>query len=152
MKLHRASIASFLLVIATLAQPATAQDLSITKLADRTRAKIGETITYYITVTNLGPGTATGVVFGNALPDQLNLVSFTVTQGTVINQTFCSVPSMDPGASVTATLLATPIDNPAQSERRFTNTSFIVESATTDPNSRNNTASVRVHITGTINK
>ena len=152
MKLHRASIASLLLVIATLAQPATAQDLSITKLADRTRAKIGETITYYITVTNLGPGTATGVVFGDSLPDQLNLVSFTVTQGTVINQTFCSVPSMQPGASVTATLLATPIDNPAQSERRFTNPSSIVESATTDPNSSNNTASVRVHITGTINK
>ncbi|HEU4419952.1 MAG TPA: DUF11 domain-containing protein [Planctomycetota bacterium] len=152
MKLHRASIASLLLVIATLAQPVTAQDLSITKLADRTRVKIGETITYYITVTNLGPGTATGVVFGDSLPDQLNLVSFTVTQGTVINQTFCSVPSMDPGASVTATLLATPIDNPAQSERRFTNPSSIVASAPTDTNSSNNTASVRVHIIGTINK
>ena len=133
-----------------MAQPAMAQDLSITKLADRTRVKIGETITYYITVTNLGPGTATGVVFGDSLPDQLNLVSFTVTQGTVINQTFCSVPSLEPGGSVTATLLATPIDNPAQSERRFTNTSFIAQSTTIDPNGNNNIASVRVHIIGNI--
>jgi hypothetical protein len=51
---------------------------------------------------------------------------------------------------VTATLVATPIDNPAQSERRFTNTSFIAASTTIDPNGSNNTASVSVHITGTI--
>jgi uncharacterized repeat protein (TIGR01451 family) len=150
MKLPRVSIASVLLALMAMAQPAMAQDLSITKLADRTRVKIGEYVTYYITVTNLGPDTATGIVFGDSLPDQLNLVSFTTTQGSVVNQSFVSVPSLPPGASVTATLVATPIDNPAQSERRFTNTSFIAASTTIDPNGRNNTASVSVHITGTI--
>ena len=147
---HLTSITSVLLTIATLAWPATAQDLRITKVADHTRVRIGETITFTITVTNLGPGTATGIVFGDPLPDPLNLVSFSCSQGTVINQTFCSVASLGSGASVTATLIATPITNPAQSERRFTNTSFIAESATADPNSSNNTASVRVRIIGNI--
>ena len=83
-------------------------------------------------------------------PDPLNLVSFTCSQGTVINQSFCSLASLGPGASVTATLVATPITNPAQSERRFSNTSFLAECATPDPNSSNDTASVRVHIIGNI--
>ena len=150
MNLHPASIASVLLTLATLAQPATAQDLRITKVANRTNVRIGENITFTITVTNLGPGTATGIVFGDSLPDPLNLVSFSCSQGTVFNQSFCSLASLGPGASATATLVATPITNPAQSERRFTNTSFIAESATPDPNSSNNTASVRVHIVGNI--
>ena len=150
MNLHRTSIASVLLAIAVMAQPAMAQDLSIIKLADRTRVKIGEYVTYYITVTNLGPGVATGVVFGDSLPDQLNLVSYTVTQGTVVNQTFCSVDSLAPGASVTATLVATPITNPTQAERVFTSTSYVAASTTTDPKGTNNSATVSVHITGKI--
>ena len=150
MKLHPASIASALLTIATLTQPATAQDLRLTKVADSNHVRIGETITFTITLTNPGPGIATGIVFGDSLPDPLNLVSFTCSQGTVINQSFCSLASLGPGASVTATLVATPITNPAQSERHFSNTSFIAECATPDPNSSNNTASVRVHIIGNI--
>src|SRR5215203_5531421 len=52
-------------------------DLEITKTADRKTVKIGETITYTITLTNLGPDAATDVVFGDPIPDQLNLVSST---------------------------------------------------------------------------
>jgi hypothetical protein len=80
----------------------------------------------------------------------LNLVSFSCSAGTVTGQTFCSLESLASGASVTATLVATPITNPAQNERHFTNTSFIAESATADPNSANNSDSVRVHIVGNI--
>ena len=150
MNLHTASIASLLLTLASLTQPLIAQDLRITKVADRTRVRIGETITFTITLTNLGPGTATGIVFGDPLPDPLNLVSFSCSAGTVVQQSFCSVASLASGASVTATLVATPITNPAQSERRFTNTAFISESATPDPNSSNNTASLRLRIIGNI--
>ena len=132
-------------------QPAAAQesaDLALTKVADRKNVRIGENITYTITLTNLGSDTATGVVFGDPLPDPLNLVSFTCSQGTISGGPFCVVESVPSGASVTATLVATPITNPAKSERRFTNTAFISESATPDPNITNNSATVRTHIIG----
>jgi uncharacterized repeat protein (TIGR01451 family) len=132
-------------------QPAAAQgtaDLAITKVGESKKVRIGENITYTITLTNLGPDTATGVVFGDPLPDPLNLVSFTCSQGSSNGGSFCTVDSVPSGASVTATLVATPITNPAKSERRFTNAAFISESATFDPNSSNDISTVRTHIVG----
>ena len=123
-------------------------DLELTKVADRKNVRIGDNITFMITVTNLGPDTATGVVFGDSIPDPLNLVSFTCGQGTIVGGSFCSVGTVESGVSVTAILVATPITNPARSERKFSNTAFISESATADPNSSNNSASVEVHIIG----
>jgi uncharacterized repeat protein (TIGR01451 family) len=43
-------------------------DLSITKTADQKTVTIGETITYTITLTNLGPDEATDFVFGDPIP------------------------------------------------------------------------------------
>lgn len=65
---------------ASAEEPGT--DLAITKVADQTRAKIGETITFTITVTNLGPDTATGIYFGDSIPDPLNFVSSSCDRGT----------------------------------------------------------------------
>jgi len=132
-------------------QPAAAQesaDLTLTKVADRRHVRIGENITFTITLTNLGPTTATGIVFGDPLPDPLNLVSFSCSQGTIGGLSFCAVDSLPSGASVTAVLVATPITNPAKSERWFSNTAFIAEAATPDPDSSNNSASVTTHIIG----
>lgn len=132
-------------------RPAFAQetaDLALTKTADRKNVKIGENITFTITVTNLGPGTATGIVFGDPVPDPLNLVSFSCSQGTVSGQSFCAVDSLASGESVTATLVGTPITNPAKSERKFTNTAFISETTTFDPNSNNDSALLNLHIVG----
>jgi uncharacterized repeat protein (TIGR01451 family) len=132
-------------------QPAAAQgaaDLKLTKVADRKNVRIGENIAYTITLTNLGPDSATDVVFGDPLPDPLNLVSFTCSQGISNGGSFCTVDSVPSGTSITATLVATPITNPAKSERRFTNTAFISDSATPDPDGNNNSASVRTHIIG----
>ena len=123
-------------------------DLAITKTADRKHVKIGDNITFTITLTNRGPGTATDIVFGDSLPDPLNLVSFSCSQGLVQGQSFCAVDSLAKGQSVIATLVATPITNPAQSERRFTNTAFISSSTSFDPNSRNNTDSLKLRIVG----
>jgi uncharacterized repeat protein (TIGR01451 family) len=132
-------------------QPVAAQggaDLNLTKVADRKNVRIGENITYTITLTNLGPDTATDVVFGDPLPDPLNLVSFACSQGISNGGSFCAVASVPSGTSVTATLVATPITNPAKGERRFTNTAFISEAATPDPNSNNNSALATTHIIG----
>lgn len=121
-------------------------DLSITKTADQKTVKIGETITYTITLTNLGPDEATDVVFGDPIPDQLNLVSSTC--GDV--SAFCAVASLESGDSVTLTVVATPIANLAHSERRVTNSAFIEESSSTDPNAANDIASVTVRIVGPL--
>ena len=150
MKLHRASIACVLLASATLALPAPAQDLGITVLADRTRVRIGETVTFLITMTNLGPATATGIVFGDSLPGPFQVVSFSCSQGSLVNQSFCSVPSLAAGASVTAILVATPIRVPAKNEKILTNIAIIAQSDTPDPNSGNNAALLELHITSKL--
>src|SRR5215208_7913472 len=121
-------------------------DLEITKTADRKTVKIGETVTYTITLTNLGPDAATDIVFGDPIPDQLNLVSSTC--GNV--SAFCTVASLESGASVTLVVVATPISNLAQSERRVTNSAFIAESNSTDANAANDIASATVRVVGPL--
>jgi uncharacterized repeat protein (TIGR01451 family) len=121
-------------------------DLQITKVAAQKTVRAGGTVTYTVTVTNLGPGPATGVVFGDSLPDQLNLVDSTC--GAV--SAFCSVESLPSGASATITIVATPIANLGRGERRITNTAFVLESQTSDPNPSNNQASVTVRFVGPL--
>jgi len=135
-------------VWAVSAQEPTA-DLALTKTADQKNVKIGENIRFTITVTNLGPDAASGIYFGDPIPDPLNLVSTTCSRGTAFGGA-CAVDSLAVGESVTATVVATPITNPAQSERQFTNTAFIAQSGTFDPNSSNNSASLSLHIIGKI--
>jgi uncharacterized repeat protein (TIGR01451 family) len=133
-------------VPAASAQEPTA-DLALTKTADRKDVKIGQTITFTITVTNLGPDAATGIYFGDSIPDPLNFVSASCDKGPTFGGA-CAVDSLAVGTSATITIVTTPITNPAQSERKFTNTAFIAQSATFDPNPDNNTASLNLHIVG----
>ena len=122
-------------------------DLALTKTADRTNVKIGQTITFTITVTNLGPDTATGIYFGDSLPDPLNFVSSSCDRGTTF-WGLCRVDSLAVGESATITVVTTPITNPAKSERKFTNLAYIAEATTFDPNPDNNTDSLQLHIVG----
>jgi uncharacterized repeat protein (TIGR01451 family) len=121
-------------------------DLQITKVAGSKTVRVGNTVTYTVTLTNLGPGVATNVVFGDSLPDQLNLVNSTC--GSV--SAFCSLGALPPGASATLIIVATPITNLARNERRISNTAFVAESATTDPDLSNNQASTIVRVVGPI--
>jgi uncharacterized repeat protein (TIGR01451 family) len=131
-------------------QPAAAQgtaDLEITKeFANRNTVRVGENITYLITVTNLGPDTATGVFFGEALPDELNPVSATCSQGTSL-VTGCYVESLPSGDSVTATVVVQAIPN-SKKERRVFNSAQIFSSDTYDPNMSNNNARVETKFIG----
>ncbi|HEX6811937.1 MAG TPA: DUF11 domain-containing protein [Planctomycetota bacterium] len=147
MKLH-ILFATVFLMLQALVEPLVAQDLCITTVADRKKVKIGENITFTITLTNQGPGTATGIVFGDPLPPTLEMVSFSCPVGTQVYPSFCYVESLGAGASVTITLVATPVLYPLKRQRKFLNTTSIVESETVDPNIVNNTASVKVRIKG----
>jgi uncharacterized repeat protein (TIGR01451 family) len=141
-----AIVAAVLLVLG--AETVTAQetaDLQITKVASSKTVRVGETVTYTVTLTNLGPGVATGVVFGDSLPDQLNLVESTC--GAV--SAFCTVDNLPSGASSTLTIVATPITNLARNERRISNTAFVADFGTTsDPNPGNDQASTIVRVAG----
>jgi uncharacterized repeat protein (TIGR01451 family) len=124
-------------------------DLQITKVAESKTVRVGldETVTYTVTLTNLGPGVATGVVFGDSLPDQLNLVRSTCGEVSA----FCTVESLPNGASATLTIVATPITNLARNERRISNTAFIENFGTTsDPNPGNDQASTIVRVVGPL--
>lgn len=128
------------------AQPSA--DLAIRKRVNRKNMRIGEEITFTITVKNLGPSAATNVVFGDPVPDALNFLSFSCSHGAPHGGPFCAVDNIPVGGTVSLTLVTTPTPNPAPDERRFTNTAFIAESAVTDPNPSNNTASLKLHIVG----
>ena len=142
-----ASVAAAVLLICASGQSAAAQetaDLQLTKVAASKTVREGGTVTYTVTVTNLGPGAASGVVFGDSLPDQLNLVDSTC--GSV--SAFCTVETLPAGASAAITIVATPITNLARNERRINNTAFVLESATSDPNPSNDHDSVTVRFVG----
>jgi uncharacterized repeat protein (TIGR01451 family) len=122
-------------------------DLQITKVASSKTVRVGETVTYTVTLKNLGPGVAAGAVFGDPLPDQLNLVSSTCGEVSA----FCTVESLPSGASATLTIVATPITNLARNERRINNTAFVADFGTTsDPNSDNDQASATVRVVGPL--
>jgi uncharacterized repeat protein (TIGR01451 family) len=148
---HFVTLLTVLILMLGIAPSASAEeptaDLALSKTADRKNVKIGENITFTITVTNLGPDGATGIYFGDAIPDPLNFVSAACDKGPIFGGA-CAVDSLGVGESATITIVTTPITNPAQSERKFTNTAFIAESATFDPNPANNTASLNLHIVG----
>ncbi|WP_308873914.1 DUF11 domain-containing protein [Thiothrix subterranea] len=52
-----------------------AVDISLTKIADKTAAKRGETVKYTLTATNDGPDTATGVTVTDTMPAGVKYVS-----------------------------------------------------------------------------
>jgi uncharacterized repeat protein (TIGR01451 family) len=52
-------------------------DLFVTKTADQFSYNVGNTVTYYLTITNFGPSTATNVVVTDTIPAGLSFVSAT---------------------------------------------------------------------------
>ena len=142
-----AVLAALLALRPAPAAAADSADLALTKEADRQAVRVGENVTFTITLTNNGPDTATAIRFGDSVPDALNFVSLACSAGTAAG-TFCAVDGLASGGSVTATLVATPIANYAKSERTVANTAFIAEAGTADPDPGNNQASTTVHILG----
>jgi uncharacterized repeat protein (TIGR01451 family) len=108
------------------------------------KAALGEDVTYAITLTNLGPDTAAGVVLFPITPDQFNPVSFTCS-----DLAFCSEPGgeLAPGAVVTATVVEVVCCFP-KGDSRTTSAGALVISTTPDPNLLNNAAPVMTRIIG----
>jgi uncharacterized repeat protein (TIGR01451 family) len=89
-------LAGLVTVGAPAADAQSSPDLAVTIVADRTNAKAGELVTYTITVSNLGDATATGTTLSVGCSDNLQCGPVSAIPGI-----------LDPGTSVTATMVAT---------------------------------------------
>lgn len=133
-------------------------DISITLVADQDKVKMGQTVTFTATMTNLGPEDASFVDVGFSLPDQLNLVSMTCDRGISPDTPFCEYSTLAAGETVVSTLVATPTPGSTVHPRELTMTAnvfFEVDcsfdpNCTLDPNKDNNSASLTTKLIGKL--
>jgi uncharacterized repeat protein (TIGR01451 family) len=133
------------------AQTAASADLAVAMrwIGDGTpRAKVGETASFAVTVTNRGPDTAAHTLLSIGLPDQLNFVSLTCSDPAA-----CTLPGLDlpPGATVTATLVVQVCCFPGGTSRNAAVRALVNSQPpepTPDPDASNNIATVVVRIVG----
>lgn len=98
---------SLVLAAFLCATAATAVDLQVEKTVDVVRPPEGDPVTFTVTVTNDGPGMATGVVVTDLLPSGLSCVSGVGSQGTYACGTgVWDVGTLSEGASASLDLLA----------------------------------------------
>lgn len=133
-------------------------DISITIVADQSKVKMGEDITYTVTATNLGPDDAIFVDVGFSLPDQLNLVSMTCDRGISPDTPFCEYSTLAAGETVVSTLVATPTPGSLIYDRKdivTANIFFEIDcsydpNCTFDPDLSNNSASLITKLIGKL--
>ena len=89
-------------------------DLAVTKTVSDATPNVGDIITFTVTVTNLGPNTATGVQVTDLLPPGLTPVLTRVRRGTFAGQVW-DVGTLAPGASSTLTIIAR-VDSPTRAD------------------------------------
>ena len=120
----------------------------VSPLADLTIAKTGspdpvltsQSLTYTLTITNLGPSTATGVIVTDAVPASVLVVSATPSQGNCTNLggiVTCDLGSLVSNAVATVTIIGAP--TATVNITNITNTAT-VEGGEFDPFIVNNTA------------
>ncbi len=112
-------------------------DVQVEKTVNDTTPNVGDLVTFTVTTTNNGPGTASDIMIQDVLPSGLTLTSSSPSQGTYTSDTgLWDVGTLAAGASVTLQL-----------EAQVDVTSTIVNTASlsslneVDMNSANNTAS-----------
>ena len=128
------TLAGLLAVGAPAALAQSGPDLAVAIEADRTTAKAGQSVTYTITVSNLGDATATDVSLFLGCSDNLQCGLFTSTLG-----------NLEPGASVTVTMVA--VANPCGlSITRDATVAAEVSSTSPDANLSNNSDRVTIRL------
>ncbi|HXK30135.1 MAG TPA: SBBP repeat-containing protein, partial [Candidatus Binatia bacterium] len=118
---------------------AVCADLSVTKSDSPDPVRVGDDLTYTITVTNNGPNDATGVVLTDTLPAGVVLVSATPGAGSCVVTTTvdCDLGGLINGASATVTVVVT-----TTAKGTLVNT-VSVAGEQADPDIRDNTATAR---------
>lgn len=114
-------------------------DLSITMTAGPNPVLVGGTLSYGITVSNAGPGKASGVKVSDLLPAGLSLISAVSSQGACSQSSgtiVCNMGNLAMGASATVSIQAT-----ALQPGSITNTAT-VSADESDPAPNNNSATI----------
>ncbi len=120
-------------------------DLAVTKTVDKAAAGEGSTVTFTITVDNLGPSDTTGVTVSDLLPAGLTYVAATPSQGSYTSGTGAwAVGALDDGA--TATLLLSATVDPGTMGMVLTNAAQVTASDQSDPNPANDADEATVAI------
>lgn len=117
-------------------------DPAISKSVSPGTARVGDSVTYTINVTNLGGSTATGVTVEDSLPAIVSPTGVTSSKGeaSLSGQTVrVTIGDLAPGETVTITVQATVVAQPAPPNNRNL---AIVSSTSPDANADNNQASV----------
>ena len=115
-------------------------DLALALTAAPASARLGDDLTYTLTVTNHGPSAASGVQATDVLPAGVTFVSASSSQGTCTGTStvVADLGGLANGASATVTIKV----HPAAEGTYADTASVTASSATTDPDLANNTASV----------
>jgi len=119
-------------------------DLSLAKTVSSSTAQIGDTVTYALTLTNLGPQMANNVLLTDNFPSALTFVSCTASGGGVCAQlgggvtvTYATLAANQPQ---TITIQGT-LNAGVQDNLTVTNSASVQASSPDDPNPSNNSAS-----------
>src|SRR5205823_5271737 len=124
-------------------------NLGITKVASPSPASAGSNLTYTLTVTNSGPGTAYFITVFDDLPAGTTFVSCAATGGGLCggsgNHRAVSFPSLAANASATITLVA---DVPCSvaSGTMLSNTATATSAVTPDPTPDNNAMTIITNV------
>lgn len=122
-------------------------DLRLTKTPTLSGPQPGDTISYQLTVTNLSPLRADGVVVTDTLPAMLQVTSLPTGCSQAGQVVTCSIGALVNGASTTVTISATVLNQPLGTQ--LTN-SASVSAAQRDPTPANNSATATVTVSGLV--
>jgi uncharacterized repeat protein (TIGR01451 family) len=128
--------------VATVVPPSA--DLALALFDNPDPVVVGASLTYSMTVSNLGPATAVSVKLTNTLPASVSFVSASPSGYILIGNTvvFTNLGNIGSGAQTSATIVVHPTV-----AGEITNTAT-VSSSVTDPLKANNTVSVKTIVEG----
>jgi uncharacterized repeat protein (TIGR01451 family) len=115
-------------------------DLAVAKTVDDSTPNVGDTVTFTVALSDLGPDAATGVQLSDALPAGLAFVSATASQGS-----YSSANGVwTVGAVTTTTTQTLRVQAQVTSPDAQTNTATISHSDQLDPAAANNSAAAAI--------
>ena len=118
-------------------------DIALAKLVDNATPNVGDTVTFTVMASNLGPSDATGVAVTDALPSGLIFQSATQSVGSYNSGTgLWTIGNLADGVSETLTIVAV-VSQPGM----ITNTATVTASDQFDPNTSNNSAAASLNAT-----
>ncbi len=118
-------------------------DLMLTKTNAPNTVVAGQTLTYSLTVSNLGPSAASSIVVTDTLPSAVTFQSATAPLGTwtnIGNLVIYSLDTLVTGTAATATIVATAANPTPYSVTGMVQNTAVVFATEFDPNTTNNTA------------